>query len=456
MNKDTPKQSVLFPDLSDRDVFVVADDPTTSSDGGALLLHAADRKLGLIDTLAKCIDDPRQQGKVTHPIGAMLRQRIFGIACGYEDTNDAARLKGDPVHAMVAKGTPEGILASQPTLCRLENLVDAAMNDNLLNTFLHRVTTRQSKRKLACVKHIVIDLDGTVDPTHGQQELSLFNGFYRTHCYQALVGFVRFDHEQEQHLVSATLHAGTGSLVAPALERLFWIITFLRTFCPKARLCVRLDAGFASPEMFAFFDLHDLDYVVGMPENARLTRLAEPHMIQARAHAKARGETARVYAETMYQAKTWPEERRVIIKAEVVAHPDREHKDNARFVVTNLRQSARHVYTKIYARRGDTENRIKELKRDLSMDRTSCSDFQANRFRVLMTAAAYVLNQEIRCAARGTALATAQVGRLRLSLIKVAARVVASVRRIVVHLPHTFPHHAQWRLIAKRLGARYT
>jgi len=452
MNKDTHQQTVLFPSLCERDVFVVADDPTTSSDGGALLLHAADSKLGLIDMLAACIADPRQQGKVHHSIRQMLRQRIFGIACGYEDTNDAARLKGDPVHAMVAKGTPAGILASQPTLCRLENLVDAATNDTLQNTLLHRVTTRQHKRKLARVKHIVIDLDGTVDPTHGQQELSLFNGFYKTHCYQALLGFVRFDHEQEQHLVSATLHAGTGSLVAPALERLNWIVIFLRTFCPKARLCVRLDAGFASPDMFAFFDLHDLDYVVGMPENAVLTRRAEPSMIQARARAKERGETSRVYTETMYRAQTWPHERRVIIKAEVVAHPDREHKDNARFVVTNLHQSAYHVYTKIYCRRGDVENRIKELKNDLSMDRTSCSDFQANRFRVLMTAAAYVLNQELRCAARGTRLATAQAGRLRLALIKVAARVVATVRRIVVHLPNTFPYNAEWRLIAKRLG----
>ena len=456
MTQVTHEQTVLFPDLADRDVFAVADDPTTSSDGGALLLHAADRTLGLIDTLAQCIADPRQQGKVEHSIGEMLRQRIFGIACGYEDANDAARLSGDPVHAMAVKGTPAGALASQPTLCRLENLIDAPTNDNLQNTFLHRALTRQRKRKIARTKHVMIDFDGTVDPTHGQQELSLFNGFYKTHCYQALLGFVRFGHQQEQHLVAATLHAGTGSLVAPALTRLQWIVTMLGVYCPKARICVRLDAGFASPEMFAFFDLHGLDYVVGMPENARLTRLAEPSMIQARASARQRGETSRVYTETMYKAGTWPHGRRVIIKAEVVAHPDREHKDNARFVVTNLHQSAYHVYTKIYCRRGDVENRIKELKNGLSMDRTSCSDFQANRFRVLMTAAAYILNQEMRVAAHGTSLATAQVGRLRLAVIKVAARVVTTVRRITVHLPQSYPHYAEWRLIAQRLGAECT
>jgi hypothetical protein len=453
MNKDTHEQTVLFPDLADRDVVVVADDPTTSSDGGALLLHAADRKLGLIDMLAKCITDPRQQGKVQHSIREMLRQRIVGIACGYEDTNDAARLKGDPVHAMISKGTTTGTLASQPTLCRLENLADTATNDLLQDTMLHRVTTRQGTRQRRRVKHVVIDFDGTVDPTHGQQEFSEFNGYYKTHCYQALLGFVRFDGGNEHHLVAATLHAGTGSLVAPALERLFWIVTFLRTYYRNARLCVRLDAGFAAPEMFAFFELHDLDYVVGMGANAVLTRLAEPSMIHARVLAKERGETSRVYTETMYQAGTWPSERRVVIKAEVVAHPDREHKDNARFVITNLRQSARHIYTKIYCRRGDVENRIKELKNDLSMDRTSCSDFQANRFRVLMTAAAYVLNQELRCAAHSTAFATAQVARLRLAFIKVAARVDATVRRITIHLPATFAFLREWRLIARRLGA---
>jgi len=455
MNKDTQQQSVLFPSFADREVFVVADEPTTSSDGGALLLHAADARLGLIDALAACIPDPRQQGKVEHAMAELLRQRVVGIACGYEDANDAARLAHDPVHALVASGSPEDRLASQSSFSRFENGIKTATNDALALTFMHRILKRKTAQQRKRVRRIMIDFDPTVDPTHGNQQLSLFNAYYKTWCYQSLLGFVRFDNEQEQHLVAAALLPGTGSPVAPTIAELFWIIAMLRTYYPKARICVRLDAGFATPEMFEKLTLHDVDFVVGMPENAVLTCRAEPHMVRARALAAARGESARVYAETMYAAKTWAKEYRVVIKAEVVAHEDREHRDNARFVVTNLRQSPRHIYTKIYAKRGDIENRIKELKNDLAIDRTSCTAFEANRFRVLMTAAAYALLQEVRKAALGTTLSTAQMHRLRLSVIKVAARVVSSVRRIVVHLPQTFAFLPEWNIIARRLGAVY-
>ncbi len=453
MNKDTPEQSVLFPDLADRDIVVVADDPTTSSDGGALLLRAADRRLGLIDALAACIPDPRQQGKVEHAMAELMRQRVLGIACGYEDANDAARLVHDPVHALVARGTPGHLLASQPSLSRFENGVDAATNDTLALTFMHRILTAKKARQRKRVRRIMIDFDPTVDPTYGDQQLSLFNGFYKTWCYQSLLGFVRFDDEQEQHLLAAALLPGTAPPVAPTIKELFWVITMLGTYYPNARLCVRLDAGFASPEMFEELTRHEVDFVVGMPENAVLARHAEPHMIRARRMAEERGHSARVYAETRYAAKSWATEYRVVIKAEVVAHEDRDNRDNARFVVTNLRQSARHIYTKIYAKRGDVENRIKELKNDLAIDRTSCTSFEANRFRVLMTAAAYALMQQVRTAARGTALATAQMNRLRLSAIKVAARVVTTVRRIVVHFPTAFAFRREWNSIARRLGA---
>ena len=456
MKQDTHQQTVLFPSIADRRVVVVADDPTTSSDGGALLLRAADTRLGLIDTLAACIPDTRQQGKVEHSMAELLRQRILGIACGYEDANDAARLVNDPLHALVARGTPEDLLASQPTLSRLENGIEASVNDTLALTFMHRILTAKSAWQRSRVRRIMIDFDPSVDPTHGDQQLSLFNAYYKTWCYQTLLGFVRFDDEPEQHLVAAALLPGTGSAVAPTIKELFWLIAMLGTSFPNARLCVRLDAGFASPEMFENLTRHDVDFVVGMPENAVLTRRAEPHMVRARAVAKKRGASARVYAETRYAAKTWAREYRVVIKAEVVAHEDREHRDNARFVVTNLRQRARHIYTKIYAKRGDIENRIKELKNDLAIDRTSCTSFEANRFRVLMTAAAYALMQEVRTAAQDTALATAQMNRLRLSVIKVAARVVATVRRIVVHLPESFAFRREWNIIARRLGAVYT
>lgn len=453
--QDTHRQSVLFPQLCDRDIVVVADDPTTSSDGGALFLRAADIRLDLIDSLSACITDPRQSGKVDHTVAEMLRQRIIGIACGYEDANDAARLMHDPIHAIVVRGNPsdDRALASQPTLSRLENMIDTETNASLALTFMQRVIKAQRDRLRGRARHIMIDFDSTVDPTHGEQQLSLFNAFYDTWCYQTLLGFVRFDDEQEQHLVSATLLPGTGSMTQPGIDRLTWLIPMLRTYFPNARICVRMDAGFASPEMLDAFALYGVDFVLAMAQNAVLERAAEPYMVCARALAKARGVTSRVYTDTRYQAKSWKREYRVVIKAEVVAHEDRDHKDNARYVITNLKQSPHHIYANVYSQRGDIENRIKELKNDLAIDRTSCTEYDANCFRVLMTAAAYALLQEVRRGARGTSLATAQVNRLRLAIIKVAARVVASVRRIVVHLPSTMPHEQHWRLIARRLGA---
>jgi hypothetical protein len=457
MDQDTHSQSVLFPEIADRDVVVVADDPAMSSDAGAVLIRTADKRLGMIGAFTECIPDLRMQAMVEHTMEEMLRQRIFGIVCGYEDANDAARLKHDPVLATVVRGDPadDTALASQPTLSRFENTVDGETNNKLALAFMQRVLARQCARLSGRARRIMVDFDSTVDPTHGAQQLSLFNGFYNTWCYQTLLGFVRFDDEREQHLASASRMPGTGSAVAPTIEELFWLVALLRTQFRNARLCVRLDAGFASPDMFGALDRREVDYVVGMPENAVLKRLAEPYMIRARALAKETGESARVYGEEMYQAGTWPAPQRVIIKAEVVAHEDREHRDNARFVITNLRQSPHHIYAKVYSQRGDIENRIKELKHDLCIDRTSCTKFDANRFRVIMTAAAYAMLQEIRRAARGTTLATAQVGRLRLSIIKVAARVVATARRIVMHLPESFAYLHEWRIIARRLGAAY-
>lgn len=455
--KDTQKQTVLFHGIAKRDVVVVADDPATSSDGGAILLRAADERLGLCDAFAAIIPDLRNQDQVEHLLPEMIRQRVIAIACGYEDVNDASRLRTDPMHAMVVRGDPsvERPLASQPTLSRLENSVDEHANDALGHAFMYRVISRQSRRRHRRARRIMIDFDPSVDPTHGAQQLSLFNGFYDTWCYQTLLGFVRFEDETEQHLVSASLLPGTGSAVAPTIKEIFWVIAMLRTHFPAARLCVRLDGGFASPEMLLALIAHDVDFVVGMAENAVLKRLAEPHMIAARERAEASSATARVYADAMYKAGTWNQALRVIIKAEVVAHGDRENRDNARFVITNLKQSPRHIYKNIYSQRGDIENRIKEIKNDLAIDRTSCTMFEANRFRVILTAAAYALHQEVRKAARGTRLATAQVQRLRLSILKVSARIAQTVRQIVVHVPEAFAYLAELRIIARRLGAVY-
>jgi hypothetical protein len=235
---------------------------------------------------------------------------------------------------------------------------------------------------------------------------------------------------------------------------LYRLLPRLRIAFPKARFLVRGDGGFAAPEIFEFLDAEPhLDYVVAMADNPVLSRFAEAGLVDARAQSEASGQTEHVYTEARYAAKTWPHERRVVIKAEVVRLAGREPRDNVRVVVTNLRQTSRFVYERVYCARGDIENRIKELHDGLEIGRTSCCRFWANQLRVLLTAAAYVLMQELRLRAARTACARTQVTGLRARLLKLGVQVVVSVRRIVLHLPTSTPDLDAWRHIALALGA---
>jgi Transposase DDE domain group 1 len=231
------------------------------------------------------------------------------------------------------------------------------------------------------------------------------------------------------------------------------LLLMVRYFLPRVQIRVRLDGGFAHPAVLALLDQHaNLEYVVAMAKNAVLKRKAKPAMRQARKLSGRSGETEHVYGEAHYTAGSWPHQRRVIIKAEVVRAEGKEPRDNPRFVITNMKQSPKWIYEQVYCQRGEIENRIKELH-DLQIDRTSCSDFWANQLRVLLTAAAYVLMQELRLGARGTDCARAQVWTLRERLLKLGARVMVSVRRLVVHLPLSFPFLPTFRRIAFALGA---
>ena len=270
-----------------------------------------------------------------------------------------------------------------------------------------------------------------------------------------MLGFLSFDREAEQYLCAAVLRPGKAVAADGTLGLLCRLLPLLRAAFPRARFLVRLDGGFATPEIFDFLDAEPrLDYVVAMAKNAVLQRHAESAMQVARAQSEVRGETAHVYTDTRYAAGTWDHERRVVIKAEVVRLGDREPRDNPRFVVTNLRQTPRFIYEKVYCARGDIENRIKELLDGLQIDRTSCCLFSANQLRVFLTAAAYVLMQELRLRAARTACARSQVTWLRDRLLKLGVHVVRSVRRVVLHLPRSTPHLEAWRHIALALGAR--
>lgn len=457
MTTPTIPQTVLFPDLFDRPLVATFDQPHASSDGGAVLLRAAERRYGLIEGFARCLVDDRQPGKVRHTLEDLLAQRIFGLACGHADANDADRLADDPIHKLLLGRDPVGgeSLGSQPTISRFENRVGIQELAALGHELAASVIERHQQRLRGRARRITIDLDPTDDPTHGAQQLTFFNGHYDSWCYLPLLAFLTFDDEAEQYLCAAILRPGNVGATRGARGLLRRLLDMLRIAFPKARFLVRLDGGFASPEILDFLDAErGVDYVVAMAENAVLTRLAEPAMVEARARSEASGQTEHVYTEARYAAKTWPHTRRVVIKAEVVRLAGREPRDNARCVITNRRQSPRFLYEEIYCARGDIENRIKELHDGLQIGRTSCCRFWANQFRVLLTAAAYVLMQELRLRAARTACARTQVSGLRERLLKLGVHVVVSVRRIVLHLPTATPDLDAWRRIALALGAR--
>ena len=453
MRDSSTTPCVLFPELFDRPLTATFDVPNASSDGGAVLLKAADRRLGLLARLAAALDDAREAGKVRHGLEDLLGQRIYGLALGYDDANDAARLAADPMHKLLLGRDPVtgDDLASQPTLSRFENDVPRGELLRMSEALFEAVITRHRRRRRK-VRRITVDLDVTDDPTHGAQQLSFFNGFYHTWCYLPLLAFLTFDRESEQYLCAAALRPGNASTQRGALPMLKRILQSLQERFPEARILVRLDGGFAEPELFTFLDEVGADYVVGLAKNDVLERRAALDMIAVRAQSLASGQTEHLYTDLTYGAGTWDRERRVILKAEVVQLEGREMRDNPRFVVTNLNGSPRHIYQRLYCQRGEIENRIKELF-DVALDRTSCSRFLANQLRVLLAAAAYALLQELRLAARGTAWARAQVATLRLELLKIGTQLVASVRRLMLRLPQAFPFRDGWSRIALQGGA---
>ena len=459
MTTDPTAQTVFFPHLISKPVVVAFDQDHSSADGGALLLKGVDEQLGLCARLAECLRDGRQTGKVRHSLEELLQQRLFGIALGYPDANDARELADDPIHKMLVGREPVSgdSLASQSTLSRFENTPGFVELYRLVETIAETVLDRHRRRLGKRAKVITLDFDPTVDPTYGQQPFSFYHGHYRTHCFLPLVGTIQFNRESKQRILCSVLRpgdAGAALGLIPILQRL---LPKVKDAFPKVRIRVRLDGGFGTPEVLDYLDdLAGVEYVVGLANWAPLKKRAKPAQTEARRAHKQTGRTVQIFGETQYQTKTsWPHPRRVIYKAEVVDYPGRDPRENLRFVVTNMKRTPKGVYT-WYCQRGDAENRIKELKQGLAMDRTSCSSFQANQFRVQLTVAAYVLMQELAQQARFTQYRDAQVTRLRDALLKFPAWVEESVRRVVVHLPTSFGGQNDWQRVALAVGAHPT
>lgn len=438
---DCSLQLTLTP-LSDKPVWVRNDGGAITSNAGVLLLRAVDERLGLTARLAACLPDGREPGKVQHSVLRLLRQRLYQIACGYEDCNDADQLRRDPAFKLAVGQAPgQRDLASQPSLSRLENAVDSKDCRRLGQVLLESYTQRH---RAARPRQIVLDVDATDDPTHGQQSFSAYHGFYQEHCYLPLLVFAQREGQPEQELLVALLRPGNRHAGHRALAVLKRVVAHLRQAFPRCRLHLRADSGLALPEVYDGCEQLQLPYTLSLPRNPRLQRLAEPWLQQAREQYAQCQSNVQVFGAFWYAAEGWPHERRVIVKAEVMPQGE-----NLRFVVTSDRKRSPRAIYKFYAQRGDPENRIKELKHGVHADRLSCHTFWANQFRLLLYAAAYVLLQALRAGLAGTELARAQVTTLQLRLLKVGARVIESVRRVWVHLPSTYPCPHLWQRLAR-------
>jgi hypothetical protein len=437
---------VLFEEVIEKPVVSVFDSQLRTSDGGASLLAAVDRRTGLTERLVESLEDHRDANRVSHGYLEIVRQRVFSIALGYPDGNDSARVGQDPAMKLICgKGpsSPEG-LASQPTLSRFENGLGGREIVEM-GRRLERFVIDRLKRHHPRARLITIDLDPSVDPTHGQQPLSFFNGHYDTWCYLPMFGFLSVDGSPEQHLFHARLRPGLSKESRGTITLLRRTVESLRRRFKKAKIRVRLDAGFASPQVLATLDELRVQYMVAIGENTRLSALSERYMAAARSLTNRFACTTALHGDCSYRTKSWSHDRRVVYKAEVVCAAGKSPRDNARYVITNLRHKPERVW-EIYCQRGDSENRIKELKNDLEVDRTS---FLANQVRVLLTAAAYVLFQELRVATRERS----QVATLRLRLLKIGATIVESTRRIVVSMPVSHPWKDDWRRAAAAVMA---
>jgi len=410
-----------------------------TSDGGAVLLREVDRSLGLIDAINACIPDPRHPMFIAHTQRTLLAQRIFGIALGYEDLNDHQELREDFLFQLLCeRGIDKDLpLASPPTLCRLENRVDrqalGRIAEVLVETFIRSHRTAPEE--------LILDFDPTNDPVHGNQQQRFFHGYYDQYCFLPLYVFCG-----SQLLVAYLRPANIdGALHSQAILKL--LVERFRRQWPNVRIIFRGDSGFCRWKLMRWCDRHNVGYIIGLARNKVLERLARPWTEASAAQFAQTQQKQRLFGEFTYAAKTWDRPRRVIVKAEHL-----ELGPNSRLVVTNLAGEPQTLYDELYCQRGDAENRIKEQQLGLFADRTSCHDFVANQFRVLLSAAAYLLLDTLRRETLAeTELAHAQVDTIRLKLLKIGARVVGSVRRVVIHLAQGYPLKAVFARILTQL-----
>lgn len=440
-----------------------------TSDGGLLLLRELTIRSGIFRRLAACFKDHRDPTRTEHTVEQLLAQRVLGILCGYEDLNDHDTLRDDAMLALAAgKDDPLGAtrprerdrghaLAGKSTLNRLELAADTIEEGERYKKicYNHHAIERLFvddflDAHAEAPAEIILDLDATDDPVHGNQEGRYFNGFYGHYCYLPLYVFCG------EHLLGATLNTADVGPGKHAVEELERIASQIVARWPDVRIIIRGDSGFCSDELMTWCEENGVDFVVGLAKNSRLSEEIEGEMAEARAEYERTKKDARVFKEFSYKTlKSWSRERRVIGKAEYITE-----KENPRFVVTSLpadRWAARALYEELYCARGEMENRIKEQQLGLFADRTSAHTIRANQLRLWLSSVAYLIAHELRrVALAGTELARAQVSTIRSRLLKIGALVKVSVRRIAVEMSSVFPLQGLFQTALEKIRALST
>jgi hypothetical protein len=433
---DCSQGRFAFPACCKRSVELDFAGGDVSSNGGALLLRAVDRRLGLTASVARLLADPRDRGRCRHSALDQLRQRVYGLALGYEDLNDHGALRHDlALQTAVDRVSP---LASAPTLCRFEHWADrataVALNGVLVEQFIASFDAPPDE--------LVLDFDATDDPVHGRQEGRCFHGFYDQYCFLPLY-VVCGDQLLVAYLRPANIDAARHAWAVLAL-----LVKRLRRAWPRVRIVFRGDSGFCRHRMLGWCERHDVGYIIGLAKNARLNEHAAPWIADAKAGFAETRLKQRRFGAFGYAAQTWRTKRRVIAR---IVHDERG--SNPRYVVTNLPGEPRALYEDLYCARGEMENRIKE-QFELFSDRTSCHKWWPNQFRVLLAGLAYTLLAAMRRQAlAGTELAHAQAGTIRLKLLKIGAVILRNTRRIRFHLSSACPDKALFIALAQRLTA---
>lgn len=432
---DCTQETFYFPSIQRRKIEAKFSGGDVTSDGGVLLLREIDRQLNLTSALSEVIPDPRNPNFIVHPQLSLLKQRIYGIALGYEDLNDHDKLRNDPAFQTAVER--DKALASSPTLCRLENRSAKQIAWDIHKIFIEKFIQSFDQEP----EELILDFDATDDPVHGEQEGRFFHGYYREYCFLPLYVFCK-----DQLLVSY-LRPSNQDAAKHTWAILSLLVKRLRKEWLNVKIIFRGDGGFCRHKMFSWCERNNVQYIVGLSKNNRLLSASKDFQNQAEKNYQETKEKQRLFGEINYAAGSWNKKRRIIVKAEYTAKGE-----NTRFVVTNLFADAQYLYDRIYCARGEMENRIKEQQLDLFADRTSCHRWWPNQFRLMLSSTAYILISAIRrIALQATELAKTQCGTIRLKLFKIGAVIIRNTRRVKFLLSSNYPYQDLFIKITAKL-----